>query len=216
MVKADLHTHSIDSHDGGISYRSYIELLEAERLDVIAITDHSSIGFAQKIANDEAWGKHIIVGQEIMTTEGEIIGLFLNKLIADGDSPKDTVRQIRLQDGFVLVPHPEDKHRSGLSIETMDRLVEDIDAVEAHNGRQFGKPKADVRHWAKQNNVAIVACSDAHSKLGVGRTYTMLESAPDSAQELREQLANKSRLAHDKPPLLSLLAPKLNRLRRHR
>ena len=84
MFKVDLHTHSSASHDGGISFEQYQLALSTGLLDAIAVTDHNSIETAQAL--HELLGDQIIVGEEIMTSQGEIIGLFLKQPIAPGQS----------------------------------------------------------------------------------------------------------------------------------
>ncbi|MDA1317355.1 MAG: hypothetical protein O3B87_05045, partial [bacterium] len=101
--KIDLHTHSVLSHDGGISELEYKSVLDAHILDFVAITDHNQIEFALQM--HEQFPEKIIVGEEIKTNEGDIIGLFLTKLISPGLSSKKTVELIKDQDGLVYIPH---------------------------------------------------------------------------------------------------------------
>ena len=75
MIKLDLHTHSIISPDGGLTEAHYKRVLTQGALDCLAITDHNDITFAQMMW--QRFGKKIIVGEEITTSEGEMIGLFL-------------------------------------------------------------------------------------------------------------------------------------------
>ncbi len=80
MIKTDLHTHSAASPDGSITVNQYKETLAKQTLDCIAITDHNRIDFAlslQQVLGPEK----IIVGEEISTKQGDIIGLFLTKLV---------------------------------------------------------------------------------------------------------------------------------------
>ena len=74
MYKVDLHTHSQASPDGGIRPEQYAQALATEKLDFIAITDHDRIDFA--LGMQKALGNKIIVGQEITTSVGELIGLY--------------------------------------------------------------------------------------------------------------------------------------------
>ncbi len=104
MFKVDLHTHSVASPDGGLTAQDYLQFLEKKDLQVIAITDHDTITFASDL--QAQLGVRIIVGEEITTTEGEIIGLFLSKGIPPGLSPEETIHRIRRQNGLVYIPHP--------------------------------------------------------------------------------------------------------------
>jgi predicted metal-dependent phosphoesterase TrpH len=213
MIKIDLHTHSVGSYDGGLSRADYAKIAETEKLDVIAITDHRSLDAAKDIIK-QSKTKHLILGQEMRTTQGEMIGLFLKKTIPDGLSPQETAQAIRKQRGFILIPHPMDKHRDGMNFETLGQITEYIDAIEAFNGRTIGKPNPEIRHWAKQHNIPIVACSDAHGRSGIGWTYTMISGIPSTANELRECLEDGAKHVYERPPLRSFLAPKYNRLKK--
>ena len=95
MLKIDLHTHSVGSYDGGLSLDDYKQVIERGKADVIAITDHGTIDVAKQYAKDRALRHSLIIGQEVRTTRGEIIGLFLKKPITDGQTPLETVQAIR-------------------------------------------------------------------------------------------------------------------------
>ncbi len=88
MLNVDLHTHSVASPDGGITLKQYRHILEIGILDCIAITDHNQIDFATHAR--QKLGERIIIGEEIMTTLGEIIGLFLEQPVRAGMTPEDT------------------------------------------------------------------------------------------------------------------------------
>lgn len=214
MIKIDLHTHSTDSHDGGLKEKDYKKLIDSSQLDLIAITDHGSIEMAKQLSRKPMLKEHILVGQELMTDRGELIGLFLKKKIDDGLTLRDTVDAIRKQKGFIIVPHPLDKRRSSLKLDDMDEIASDIDAVEVLNGRALTQTTKELRHWARQNGCALIASSDAHSYSGAGRTYTMVSSAPRNSEDLRNILSDHAKPVFDYPPLRAYLAPKLNRLRK--
>ena len=99
MIKIDLHTHSVGSPDGGITLEEYARLLDDKVLDMIAVTDHDSIEQALVIQNK--LGPRIIIGEEITSLEGEIIGLFLNQKVEPGLTAKKTVQAIKSQGGLV-------------------------------------------------------------------------------------------------------------------
>lgn len=210
MIKIDLHTHSSGSPDGSITSEQYQHALEAGLLDYIAITDHDTITTAVQIQKE--LGQKIIVGQEITTNEGELIGLFLTTPIKPNLSAIQTVEAIHRQGGLVYVPHPFETVRKGITKATLDSIADHVDIIEAHNGRavfQNKGPKAAT--WARLNNKVMAASSDAHGKKGLGATFTQITTAPTAAN-LLEQLAT-GRLTAKHPPLSSLLYPKLNRLR---
>ncbi len=211
MIKLDLHTHSQASADGGITAAQYRRVLETGRLDCIAVTDHNTADFALKLHRE--LGAAIIVGEEIMTTGGEIIGLFLSKTIPGGQSPADTVRAIRQQGGLVYIPHPFETVRSGLSAETLETIADKVDIVEVHNGRAWLQNRGpQALTWATVHRKARAAASDSHGYRALGTTFTEIGQLPTASNLV--ELLSSARLRTDRPPLYSLLYPKYNRLRK--
>ena len=49
----------------------------------------------------------MIVGQEIATTDGMLVGLFLTHPVATGLVPEDAAAAVHAQGGLVMVPHPD-------------------------------------------------------------------------------------------------------------
>ncbi len=179
--KLDLHTHSYGSRDGSLQVKDYRFFLQNGLLDHIAITDHNCIETALTIQKELAeLGKRIIVGEEIMTTQGELVGLFLSKLIPAGLTPLETSRLIHAQGGLVYVPHAFETVRSGLSAPALNEIAQDIDIVETFNGRAVFQNRSKVASlWAKQNARSAAASSDAHGRFGWGYTYSVVEAVPD-------------------------------------
>ncbi len=211
MFKIDLHTHSTASPDGSIRPEQYRQIIESGLINYIAVTDHNRIDMAQELHHE--LGDSIIVGEEINTTSGEIIGLFLKKAIEPNLSLQEAIRAIKAQKGIVYVPHPFETVRSGVPIEALDDVAEDVDIVEVHNGRtvfQNRGPQAAV--WAKLHHKRRAASSDAHGLKGIGKTYTTVSEKP-SAKTLLVRL-DGAHLTVAHPPLTTLLYPKINRLRR--
>lgn len=209
--KIDLHTHSTASPDGGISRAQYKQLMHDGTVDYMAVTDHNQIKFAQLLHQE--FGNRIIVGEEIMTTVGEIIGLYLEACIPAGLSPLETVKRIKEQGGIVYIPHPFETVRKGLHPEVLEELVDYIDVIEVYNGRAWLQQRsAQTVVWARLNNKIGAASSDAHGIKGVGRTYTLIGAEP-STTTLLSLLDNGTPHA-GKPTLRALLYPKYHRLRK--
>ena len=208
MLKIDLHTHSSDSPDGNISLDQYKAALDAGRLDIIAITDHDSIAFAQNARIQ--LGEKIIVGEEISTKDGEIIGLYLRDAVQAGMSAKETVRAIKEQGGVVHIPHPFETVRKGLQLDTLESIANDVDSIEAPNGRSLQSRDQQTVDWAKKHGVAIVAASDAHRAKALGKTYTAINTFP-SSQSLPKILKDAT-ITYKRPSLGDIIAPKKNRV----
>jgi predicted metal-dependent phosphoesterase TrpH len=210
MIKIDLHTHSVGSPDGGITLEEYARLLDDKVLDMIAVTDHDSI--EQALAIQNKLGPRIIIGEEITSLEGEIIGLFLSQKVEPGLSALQTVQAIKSQGGLVYIPHPFETVRKGVTQAAIDSISDEIDIVEVYNGRAVFQNKGpQALTWARLNNKIGAASSDAHGLKGVGTTYSSVETVP--VKESFLEVLKTARLTTKRPPLLSLFYPKYNRFR---
>ncbi len=209
--KVDLHTHSVASSDGGINAQQYHKALESDLIDCIAITDHNRIDFATSMQSE--LGDRIIIGEEIMTSAGEIIGLYLEQSIQPGLTPLETVKQIKDQNGIVCVPHPFETVRHGLHPYALEELVDYIDIIEVCNGRAFFQNRsAQSVVWARLNQKPGIASSDAHGPKGLGKTYTRLSEMP-TRDNLLGLLTNAKPIT-DRPGVRALLYPKYHSLRK--
>lgn len=209
--KIDLHTHSTTSIDGGITKQEYQKLLNEDPSLVIAITDHNTIDLALDLQKE--FGNRIIIGEEIKTLQGEIIGLFLNSAIARGQSAVETIAQIRQQGGLVSIPHPlEYKKRSGLSMESLQEIANQIDIIEVFNARSLEpETRQQVELFAQQNNIIRIANSDAHGIKGFGCSYSIISEIP-SVQNLVALLRDAELVKH-RAPMLAFLYPAYNRFK---
>jgi predicted metal-dependent phosphoesterase TrpH len=208
--KIDLHTHSIISHDGGLRAEQYTKIIEDKILDYIAITDHNEIRFARVM--QQKLGEHIIIGEEIGTTEGEIIGLFLEQVVPGGLTPEETVQQIKVQNGIVYIPHPFETFRKGLKHDALERIAKEIDIVEVFNGRGKWRQKNELAQaFATEKMLAMAASSDAHCVLGIGKTYNEIEDIPEHRNF--KKLFQKAELHKEYAPILSLLCPAVNKIK---
>jgi predicted metal-dependent phosphoesterase TrpH len=207
--KIDLHTHPIASADGGLLLAHYRYFLHNRLLDYIAVTDHGTIDFALQAHKE--FGGQIIVGQEIMTNQGEIIGLYLKEKIKDGQEILTTIKHIKAQHGLVYVPHPFETVRSGITEKTLGEIITDVDIIEVANGRAMFQNKGTLAaQWAANSGKAMAASSDAHGRFGWGYTYSSLVHKPTKAT--LPQLLQDATYATGKVGL-GVLYPKVNRIK---
>ncbi len=211
MIKLDLHTHSNASPDGGLSLSQYKKVLNDGLLDIVAVTDHNSIDNALGIK--KILGDSIIVGEEIMTTEGEIIGLYLTQPIKPHMTPIDTIQSIKAQGGIVYIPHPFETVRKGLHPQVLEEILDKIDVLEICNGRAFVQDRSkQAVVWARINRIIGAASSDAHGYHGIGNTYTLIAELPTASNIT--QLLSKGTPIAKKAKLRSLLYPKYHTIRK--
>lgn len=211
MYKVDFHTHSVASYDGGISEAGYRALLDRGIIDCVAITDHNEISFA--LALQAKLGDRIIVGEEIMTKAGEVIGLYLNRLVEKGMALEDTIAAIKAQNGLVYVPHPFETFRKGLNKIDLESIADKIDMLEVFNGRALVQNRSgDADLLCDSRFLKAASSSDAHCFYGVGRSYTLLSEIPkrNTALSLLASAEYSKKLA----VWWTLLCPRVNTIRK--
>jgi hypothetical protein len=173
-MKADLHAHTHFSRDALTSVETFARRYERAGIDCVAVSDHNNIDGA--LAVREIAPFRVIVSEEIKSSEGEIIGLFLQDAIRKGLTPEDTVRAIREQGGLVLIPHPYDRlRRSVLREQAIRRIMKDIDIIEVFNSRTTLRADLDrSRRLAEAHGKLVSAATDAHTPWEIGLAYTEL------------------------------------------
>lgn len=187
---ADLHSHSSASFDSLADSRKMMAKAVSLGLTHLAITDHEHIEGAQRAAEVAPPGLQLIVGEEIRTADGDMLGLFLVKAIAPGLSARETAAAIREQGGVVGLPHPFDGFRSsggsqaGEAEQKLEELAAIVDYVEIHNARAYRDANPLAGAFAERHGLAGVASSDAHSITEVGIASTVLPGPFSTAQEL--------------------------------
>jgi predicted metal-dependent phosphoesterase TrpH len=182
---ADLHTHSSASFDSLASPRSLVRSAARRGLTHLAITDHDRIDGAleaRQAAADATPEVTVIVGEEIRTTDGDLIALFLERAISPGLSAQRAIAEIRDQGGLVGIPHPFDRFRGSLLRDaSLGRLVGKVDWLEAHNARvAMGNGNVRAAEFAATHGVPGIAVSDAHTAFEVGVAYTAFDGDPST------------------------------------
>jgi predicted metal-dependent phosphoesterase TrpH len=182
---ADLHTHSRASFDSLASPAALVRTAARRGLTHLAITDHDRIDGAiegRSVAAQLAPGLTVIVGEEIRTAEGDLIGLFLTGAVPPGLSADEAIAEVRAQGGLVGIPHPFDRFRGSLLRDAhLERLVGQVDWIEAHNARvAVGSGNTRAAELAREGGVPGIAVSDAHSAFEVGVAYTALDGDPST------------------------------------
>lgn len=189
-VRVDCHLHTVYSGDAVTTLDELVRRVAEERIDVVCVTDHHSLEGARQVLASET-GVRVIVGEEIRTTAGELIGLFLTERIPYVLPIDDVVARIRAQGGVVYAPHPLDPARSSVGAVILDRLARrgDLDVVEVFNAK-VGDPVLNERaaDAARRYGLPAAAGSDAHDPAGVGAAYVAMpdfDSPADFVDKLR-------------------------------
>ena len=169
---ADFHIHSHHSKDCVMPVTDILERAREVGLDVVAITDHdSAAGGLEAREMADRYGVRVIVGEEVKSSEGEVIGLFLERTIPGGMTFADTVASIKEQGGIVYVPHPFDRMHTIPSPRVLRANVHDIDVVEVFNARlAFPGFNELAERFAQRYRIPAAAGSDSHVLPGIGTT----------------------------------------------
>jgi predicted metal-dependent phosphoesterase TrpH len=178
-------------------------------LSPVFLTDHEGIAGAQSLI--EA-GQIAVIGQEILTTEGELIGLFLKVPVPSRLSPEQAVGAIKNQGGLVYLEHPYDTSRRNLREEAIERIARQIDIVEVVNGRSQPELNRRAQELRSTLGVAAGAGSDAHTLSEIGSVFVEME-AFDGPQDFLKKLRRSKVVTHSKRGVIALLRRRLSATR---
>lgn len=175
----DLHLHTEFSPDCDTAVAQIEAHCLTKGLTGVAVTDHDSIEGALRL-RDMVRDLDVIVGQEVTSRDGDVIGLFLVERIPPKMSAADTMESIRAQGGLVYLPHPFDRLRArrGARV-SLDALISLIDIVEVFNGKSSRvKYNTMAAEFARKHGLAAAGGSDAHTLSAIGTVRTELDDAP--------------------------------------
>lgn len=169
-MKLDMHIHSGYSFDCTLELEDIIRAAKAKGLDGIAITDHGTIEGAMKAKGMDP--DFIVVGEEVLTDRGEVIGYHLSEAIKSKDF-FEVIDEIKSQGGKVSIPHPFDMIRRG---PVRDKgLIREakgkIDYLEV-NGRTLPLFNNQARKFAQKEGIGLIGGSDSHLLREIGNIYT--------------------------------------------
>jgi len=167
-----MHTHCEYSPDSRTPVAVQALAIKAAGLDVVCATDHNTIEGALRL-RELADGFRVIVGEEVSTRDGEIIGLFLERAIPRDLSAEETIARIHEQGGLVSIPHPYSHNRLyRIRREVLERVWPTIDAIEVFNAREaIANDNRRALAFARLHGIPGAVGSDAHRPWEIGRAY---------------------------------------------
>ncbi len=192
VLRVDLHSHTHYSPDSIATPRQFVQACRRKGITCLAVTDHNTIRGA--LAVKELADFRVIVGEEIRTDRGEIIGLFLSQEVPRLLSPEESIERVKAQGGLVGVPHPYDHQRGALRHDDILRLLPQIDFIEVLNARiVFPRDNERARRLAEEHGLAMSAGSDAHWAPELGSVYVEMGEFAEPQEFL--QALRQGRLA---------------------
>jgi hypothetical protein len=197
LAFADFHVHTRFSRDSILSEEKFIRFALERGLTHVAVTNHNNVEGAIAVRDRAAAlgldeQLTVILGEEVSTSDGEVVGLFLQRTIPRGLTAEQTADEIHAQGGLVSIPHPFDPFRaSHIRQAPLEELAAagKIDMLEVFNSRvTFSRHNERAAEFAARHGIAGIACSDSHSAFEVAMSFNALPAFA-TADELREGLA---------------------------
>jgi predicted metal-dependent phosphoesterase TrpH len=198
--RVEFHCHTAYSKDSLTRPRDLVEKARQIGLDRLIVTDHNSMGgaFACKDIDPEL----VILGEEIMTTQGELLASFMTEEIPHNLAPLETIRRLRDQGAFISVSHPMDAQRGWKKNDLLE-IISHVDAIETFNARCMSATyNEEALAFAREQNIPGTAGSDAHVTRELGRAILELPEF-NSADELRAVI-------RDGRPVVKLSSPAIH------
>jgi predicted metal-dependent phosphoesterase TrpH len=184
----DMHSHTLWSTDCISSFKMVMRLCEWRGIDRIMVTDHNTADGAlafQKVAPEL-----VIVGEEILTTQGELLAYFVRESVPRGLTPVETIRRLRDQGAVISVSHPFDRLRKGAwKEEQLLDIIDQVDAIEIFNARcMFPEDNAKAIAFAEKHNLLGTIGSDAHTAPEYGRAYAKMRPFAHDPEDFLDAL----------------------------
>lgn len=211
-LRAELHCHSQHSPCSQMSLEQLIEQCCKKEISIVALTDHNTTIGAFELQKQAPDWLTVIIGEEVHSREGDVIGLFLTENIAPEQPIEETIKQIKSQGGLVLLPHPMDRLRkSAVGPEVAERVKNSLDFISIFNSRcLFNADNKKAAGFAKANHIPSYVESDAHSTAEVGRALNVIPPYKNP-EEFKESLKQATFITRASGPVAHLRS-KYNRL----
>jgi predicted metal-dependent phosphoesterase TrpH len=199
-LRIDPHVHTLAS-DGIDDVEAMIRAALARGLDGIGIADHERLDAAvagKALAEHHGWPIDVIVGEEVSTRSGHLLGLFMSKRIRPWHSLKDTIAMIHDQGGLAIIAHPLPPYPLCASERSIRGLMDEADPIYHPDGLEGFNPTTARMRWsrrapslAEELGIAATGGSDAHKASNVGATVTIVERTGSVEESLRRAVAER-------------------------
>ncbi len=205
--KADVHIHTkysgltrilfFDFPDSLAEPKDIVSAAEKRGMNIICITDHNTLKGAMQVKAIPS-SVEVIVSEEVSSTEGEILALFVNEEIPSGLTAAETIDRIHAQDALAVAPHPMSAHCKSLCMKIEELRLDGIEVLNASHRDGFGnRAAADMSNGL---DVARMGGSDAHSPMMVGNAYTVFDGV--TGEDLRKAIRQRQTVSEGRQTTL--------------
>ncbi len=178
-LKVEFHCHSNASRDSLSRAEDLVATARQRGIGRLMITDHNTIRGALEARQLDS--ELVVVGEEILTLDGELLAFYVRDEIPRGLPPEDAIHILRQQGAFISIPHPFDLRRHGWALEDLRRIAPLVDAIEVFNSRsQLPLFNNQAAQFAASHSMAVTVGSDAHTLDEIGRSNLTLPFFSDA------------------------------------
>jgi predicted metal-dependent phosphoesterase TrpH len=179
LLTVDFHCHTIYSKDGLTRLETLLATCQRKKVDRVVVTDHNTIQGALLARQMDP--ERVIVGEEIMTRQGELLAIFVSEEVPRGLTPQEAITRLREQGAFISVSHPFDALRSGhWELADLLGILPELDAIETFNARCLWSGfNRRALVFARQHGLPGTVGSDAHMAFEIGRATLRLPDFHD-------------------------------------
>lgn len=162
-IKTVFHVHTNHSPDCNKSAEELLDIAQRRGIGCLVVTDHDAIEGAHEITAKAPADLKVVVGQEVTTTVGHIIGLYLRELVEPGMSLRDTALAIKRQGGLVVIPHPFNLIFGCGLCRHINEVIDLIDIIEVSNSQNIcSTPNRKAQQFAEQHGFPQIVGVDMH------------------------------------------------------
>ncbi len=200
MLTLEFHCHSIFSKDSLTTPLKLVQAARRKGIDRLVVTDHNTIRGAIEAKKIDP--ELVVIGEEILTTQGEILAAFVSEEIPAKLQPREAIRRLRDQGAFISVSHPFDERR-GWKEQDLLEIIPFVDAIEVFNARCFlSSYNQRAAEFAHEHHLLGTTGSDAHTVRELGRAVSVLEQDLHNAETLKAALQDAGARTRLSSPLI--------------
>jgi predicted metal-dependent phosphoesterase TrpH len=179
-LRVEFHCHTIYSKDSLTRPEQLVQACRQKGINRVVVTDHNTISGGLRAREIDP--ERVIVGEEIMTRQGELLAFFVQEEVPKGLDCMEAIRLLRAQQAFISVSHPFDVLRGGhWELEDLLKITPLVDAIEVFNARCYRAAfNRQAQDFAQEHDLDGTVGSDAHALYELGKATLLLPAFEDA------------------------------------